>query len=129
MIAPAMAADDMSQFSPTQQFAYGQFLFAKAFVDTMSSPTAKSDPKGTAAKLDRMSEEAIQLHERTKGKIDKTELQTIMQQLIVTPEYQDVQRRGAAIGEELKRENYYNCTELRDAIQRFFFAAMGLRAQ
>lgn len=128
VVAPAMAQEDLSQFSPAQQFGFGQFLLSKAFVDIVSDPATADDPEAAAEKIEKLRGEAEELKNRVKGKVNQAELMDIMRRLIVTPEYQDVQKRGAIAGEQLKSTNYYGSERLRTAIQQFFFAVMGLQA-
>lgn len=126
-VAPAMAQEDLSQFSPAQQYGYGQFLLSKAFVDIVSDPATSEDPETAADKIDKLRTEAENLKSKVQGKIDQNELMDIMRRLIVTPEYQAVQKRGAIAGQKLKESNYYNSERLRSSIQQFFFAVMGLQ--
>lgn len=128
VVASASAQEDLSQFSPAQQFGYGQFLLSKAFVEIVSSPSTADDPEAAADKIDKLRAEAETLRGRVKGKVDQAELMDIMRRLIVTPEYQDVQKLGAIAGEKLKSTNYYNSEVLRTAIQQFFFTVMGMQA-
>lgn len=120
MVAPAQ--EDMSQFTPAQRFGYGQFLLSKAFVEIVEQ--AEADPEAAADKIDRLTEEAKTLND-LKGKIDQAELLDIQKRLMVTPEYRDIQTRGANNGLKLKQTQYFGSERLRSSIQEFFFTVMG----
>lgn len=121
MVAPAQ--EDMSQFTtPAQRFGHGQFQLSKDFVEIVEQ--AEADPEAAADKIDRLTEEAKTLND-LKGKIDQAELLDIQKRLMGTPEYRDIQTRGANNGLKLKQTQYFGSERLRSSIQEFFFTVMG----
>ena len=124
--APVAAQEDLSQFSPAQQFGFGMFLLSKSFVEIISSPDVETNPDAIAEKIDALTQTAEQLQALAPS-VDKAELQDILSKLLVTPEYNDVQAAGAAAGTRLRNNDFYGSAKLRTSIQTFFFTVMGLQ--
>lgn len=127
-VAPATSGEDLSQFSPAQQFGYGMFMLSKHFVEILDTPEAQQNPDAAAEKIDALTETARSLFELA-PKVDKAELQDILSKLLVTEEYNDVQSRGSLIGKRLISTEYYGSEKLKTAVQTFFFTVMGLQQQ
>lgn len=125
--APVAAQDDVSQFSPAHQFATGMFMLSKVFVDIISAPETEQNPDAAAEKIDELTEFANKLYEMA-PQVDKAELQQIQSILLVSPEYNDIQMRGAAAGTRLKSTDYFGSEKLKTAVQKFFFAVFRLSA-
>lgn len=125
--APAAVQEDLSQFTPAQQFGYGMFLVSKKYAELTSSPEVEQNPDAVAAKIDELTEVVHQLYSIKLTDADRAELQDIQAKLLVTPEYNDVQMMGAAAATRIKSADYYGSEKLRNSIQEFIYAAMGFR--
>lgn len=124
--APVAVQEDLSQFTPAQQFGYGMFLLSKSFVEIISSPDTETNPDAAAEKVDALTETARQL-QTLAPQVDKAELQDILSKILVTPEYNDVQAAGATAGTKLRSTDFYGSAKLKNSVQTFFFTVMGLQ--
>lgn len=125
--APAAAQEDLSQFSPAHQFATGMFMLSKVFVEIISAPETEQNPDAAAEKIDELTEVANKLYDMA-PQVDKAELQQIQSVLLVSPEYNDIQVRGAAAGTRMKSTDFYGSEKLKNSVQAFFFAVFRLAA-
>lgn len=125
--APVAAQEDLSQFSPAHQFATGMFMLSKVFVEIISAPETEQNPDAAAEKIDELTEVANKLYDMA-PQVDKAELQQIQSVLLVSPEYNDIQVRGAAAGTRMKSTDFYGSEKLKNSVQAFFFAVFRLAA-
>lgn len=125
--APVAAQEDVTQFSAAHQFATGMFMLSKTFVDIISAPETEQNPDAAAEKIDELTEFANKLYEMA-PQVDKAELQKIQSVLLVSPEYNDIQMRGAAAGTRMKSTDFYGSEKLKSSVQKFFFAVFRLSA-
>lgn len=125
--APVAVQEDLSQFSPAQQFGYGLFLISVKYVEITSSPDLEQNPDAAAEKIDELTQVIYSLYEIPMNDQDRAELQDIQAKLLVTEEYNDVQARGAAAAMKIKGADYYGSEKLKSSIRDFTMAAMGFR--
>lgn len=125
--APAAVQEDLSQFTPAQQFGYGMFLVSAKYVEITSSPDLEQNPDAAAEKIDELTQTVYSLYEIPLTEQDRAELQDIQAKLLVTEEYNDVQSRGAAAAMKIKGADYYGSEKLKNSIRDFTMAAMGYR--
>lgn len=125
--APAAMQEELSQFSPAQQFGYGLFLVSAKYVEITSSPELEQNPDAAAEKIDELTQIIYSLYEIKLTEKDYAELQDIQAKLLVTEEYNDVQSRGSAAAMKIKGADYYGSEKLKNSIRDFTMAGMGYR--